>query len=534
MEEVILFGKEHTDIISFEDNTILHTFHNNDLIGGIYYKNHIIVHKKDYIVLYYIVSNQNELRLTEVSKIPCKYICLTKPCIVSTLTSPVYTFVTSNTCIIQIPLDINNLNRLMFGTLMKYYIIDNLGYEIKYITHQDMYIYSIQYDNTSCKYYLVILEPSIKVFGKIELPEFNKEPLLVGKNLYYITTKNDIANFCLLEKNISYINTSSIDGIIHTFTILDTDEYFILSEKYIGLYTHIDNKLVSVKSYDNIKNYTKYIIPDEDTDYSNHMCNLNNCLVKTYYKNQLNADCKSICEIMTETASIIYRSEKLKKLCNNHANARSRVIKISQFRPNQNGVYFASSLKDIIKPSENIFKRPHNYQHMLNDMIHFVDDEDMSIYPLINKDAFNNENIDMIKQFVIQKGVFILPYYEMSGRFHYIIPNYAKGWHHNIESVPDKLCDVIYFVATDVSEYGGSFFLYRHIVSKKIHAVPDIHGTMKQFFLRSDINSPLWHAIFSFKAHRLSVGFSKKRDLQSNNLFPRKDDFSKPTLALDI
>jgi len=378
---------------------------------------------------------------------------------------------------------------------------------IIYIMHQDMFLYCISRGHTYDT--LIILAPDFHVFGSIVLPGKVKHPLLFGKQLLYI--KNEcLYEFCMCTSKETLLYDAKC--AIEFFTKNHKNEFIICMETKIMIGSLEDQCFTLRTSLPSIGCIFMLSLTF-GCDFRQSMCDLNDCHVQTYFKDQLNDDCSSLCDILVEFASIIHlnecvHSEVLKYLT--HQNK----LTIKTFRDLYSCIYMGNCIQSIFDHPHNMFDKHSNYQHILKDMNHIVSTDDFEGKLTLDESPI----MVKLKSFLFDKGVNIHPFYVMSGSFHFIPPNHGKGWHHNIESVPNSVCDVIYFVATDVLTYGGSFFLYRHPNSKAIHAVPDIHGTMKQFFLKQDKSNPLWHAIASHSATRVSLGFSKRVDMQEHDL----------------
>ena len=97
---------------------------------------------------------------------------------------------------------------------------------------------------------------------------------------------------------------------------------------------------------------------------------------------------------------------------------------------------------------------------------------------------------------------------DLSGQVYYYPEGHGMGWHTNRQQLtmfPSHPYRV-YLVRTDGP---GTFFFYRHLETKKIHAVHDIDATLNVF----DLRGPLWHSIGSIKGNRISVGYRKNIEL---------------------
>lgn len=95
----------------------------------------------------------------------------------------------------------------------------------------------------------------------------------------------------------------------------------------------------------------------------------------------------------------------------------------------------------------------------------------------------------------------------ITGKLYIYPPKHHLGWHTNLEDPCNYHMYRAYVVAT--TEDNQTFFLYRHPISKAIHAVPDRDGFVNVFFLGSK-KHPLWHAVINPSHHviRLSLGIS--------------------------
>jgi len=97
--------------------------------------------------------------------------------------------------------------------------------------------------------------------------------------------------------------------------------------------------------------------------------------------------------------------------------------------------------------------------------------------------------------------------YLQSGKIYYYPKDHGMGWHTNrTQFEGDKDFHYRHYM---VKTTGGTFFFYRHKISKKIHAVHDIDSSVNIFSIQPDPDY-LWHAIGSVRGDRMSVGFKKK------------------------
>ena len=250
-------------------------------------------------------------------------------------------------------------------------------------------------------------------------------------------------------------------------------------------------------------------------DYRHPLSPLSESGVRTYYIDQMTLDELSLRDMLVEFSKKVYHSKLARQHLFDFVSNDTARIYPKTFRDLYKGIYIGNDIQAILHPPRFMFARHTNYQHLLQDMGHILNDpNELYDFPE-HLPVERQRTILRLREFFKDRGIYKMPGHQLSGMIHIIFPNHGKGWHHNIESVPQEEVDVVYFVCTDHSWYGGSFFFYRHPRSKKIHAVPDIQGTMKKFYLQSDPAKVLWHAIGSFTALRISLGLSKKRDMQN-------------------
>jgi hypothetical protein len=238
-------------------------------------------------------------------------------------------------------------------------------------------------------------------------------------------------------------------------------------------------------------------------DFQHGFSPLKQSFTNTNFQTDLSWNFRYLNTRLVELAMMIYKNSDVFKLIDN---SMIRILEFPLPFEYSNFIIFGSTIKDIVRPPKCMFLRPSNYQICLKEMGALIDYRSHRSMNSVRKDVF---------EFLKSHGVFNLPDQVLSGSLHCTWPNHGKGWHHNIENVPHETVDVTYFSMTDKNEFGGSFFFYRHPISHALHAVPDIHGTTKQFYLTSNPKCPLWHALCSFTAHRLSFGLSKKSDMET-------------------
>jgi PKHD-type hydroxylase len=95
-----------------------------------------------------------------------------------------------------------------------------------------------------------------------------------------------------------------------------------------------------------------------------------------------------------------------------------------------------------------------------------------------------------------------LPYYLIeSGPFYLYPENSIMDWHTNNTQVTEDNFLLKYRMYT-VNTTGNSYFMYKHPISNKIHAIKDIDGTCLVF----NVGHEFWHAVICTKGSRLSYG----------------------------
>jgi PKHD-type hydroxylase len=95
-----------------------------------------------------------------------------------------------------------------------------------------------------------------------------------------------------------------------------------------------------------------------------------------------------------------------------------------------------------------------------------------------------------------------LPYYLIeSGPFYLYPENSIMDWHTNNTQLKEDNFLLKYRMYT-VNTIGNSYFMYKHPISNKIHAIKDINGTCLVF----NLGPEFWHAVICTKGSRLSYG----------------------------
>jgi len=368
------------------------------------------------------------------------------------------------------------------------------------VLSRDCFYYFIGTHVSTKKRECLVYAPDWRFFGRFEINDMEvRFPILVGKDLYYLSGEN-LRRLDTTTASLSTVQSFDFHPIFFT---MQESKILVSSGDDVYVYAWHDSGTGN-KQYEEVrlKSICNILVPhkafsfiDFGKDFRHELSKLTECHVYTYFKDQMTSDEKWLVDILSEMYSNV-RNEALDSLCT----SIHKVQHICRFLPNQKCIFFGNDVYDIVQPPLMMFKSPYNYQFINYDM-----------YSIIDKKS--SRECDMNDKLINVMGLHIIPSHVFSGKFHLLMPNHAKGWHHNIENVPKGTCRVIYFVCTDVHRFGGSFFYYRHPVSHKIHAVPDVNCTMKLFHLKSDEENPLWHAIGSFDAKRLSMGFSKRSDM---------------------
>jgi len=101
-----------------------------------------------------------------------------------------------------------------------------------------------------------------------------------------------------------------------------------------------------------------------------------------------------------------------------------------------------------------------------------------------------------------------------SGRFYLYPKGHGMGWHTNRDNIVLNDGQLNYRMYT-VHATGESYFLYRHTVSGKVHAVRDVDGTSLIFNLLT-CSEPFWHAVLCKTGTRLSYGIKFGKEVLKN------------------
>jgi len=113
-----------------------------------------------------------------------------------------------------------------------------------------------------------------------------------------------------------------------------------------------------------------------------------------------------------------------------------------------------------------------------------------------------------------------------SGRFYLYPRGYGVGWHTNHDNLVEDEGQFNYRMYT-IHTTDESYFLYRHTVSRKIHAVRDVDGTSFVFNLLIG-SEPFWHAVLCKTGTRLSFGIKFGKEALRNMSLPDIWDVEDP------
>lgn len=380
---------------------------------------------------------------------------------------------------------------------------------------------------------LAIYTPAYQLFGKKDILRKMVNPVILGYKLYFINRATNAiefydlvyericvlfhneeckpVRFCVDKSSTLYFITSNHDiyAIHDVFSYSGGGDIPQTEAHYLMTFDALD-----ARDGDGCAPLIHQIMLSVfGMDHSHSCSDLTTSHVKTLFPDQMTPDESSLRNIIMNFSEVLYEDEEL--------SSKAAALQ-SRFYPTIDGVsrgrvhnciMIGDDVHDIFNIPTNMFDSHKHIQHITKSMFPFYQDD---------ADAHSDNKVDRMIRAIRDEGVHIMPKHVFSGKFHLIYPEHAKGWHHNIESVPQTDVRVIYFVCTDKSHFGGSFFLYRHPISRLIHAVPDIHGTMKEFYLQSHPDKVLWHSIGSFTARRVSMGLSQKQHMQSfNELYKR-------------
>lgn len=379
-------------------------------------------------------------------------------------------------------------------SIKKEIIIDISG-NIEWLIQQDGFYYILSSNNNES--YINILTPDFRNIGQVKLPNIIHKFLMIGFHCVY-TLNNKLIYFDLIHKEIyKTLEYYTDENYISTSFIIYLNNLYIFSSKKGILIVNYPNYEELV--FDNTINT---IIDTDKDSFNDALSSLTKSYVKTDLYNNIKPELSIFSRIILEIYSILHTFEQ--KELNDY------ITKLNLYSPFPfitkeiyKTMIIASKPKDFFYPKSQIFNNHNCCQLYLNAMstitnLPFVK-EILAKYNIIDTSSIDNE-------------------YFIPGLFHTCWPKNGMGWHHNIDNVDFKKSTAYYFVCVDKDDYGGSFFLYKHPISGHIHAIPDIHGSMKTFIIVSDIENPFWHSIISLTNKRLSLGISPMSD---NNLSKR-------------
>jgi len=372
-------------------------------------------------------------------------------------------------------------------------------YNKQYLFYKDMFFYLIgtKYEVTTC----LVFSPDWNHFGSFDMGEDHVlNPFLVGKDIWYASNTRLVRlDTTTKAKTILYTCSDKISA----FTLTSENKIFIMTSNKViaACLTNSETGNARLEVVEFIKEHLvskhicEYVLLGFGLDFRHELSCLTDCHVHTFFNDQLNANERWYMSVLSQLSKYVFNFdvEYLRKLL-------PRVFGIESLHQNQECLYMGNDIADISNIPRCMFKKCTNFQLLDHDMYSLASLHDCQF-------------ARFVREFSMTAGMQVMPTHAFSGKYHITLPRHGKGWHHNIENVPNDECEVTYFVCTNVNEFGGSFFYYRHPSSHKIHAIPDINYTMKKFFLTSNPLNPLWHAIGSFTAIRLSIGFSKLSDM---------------------
>ena len=133
--------------------------------------------------------------------------------------------------------------------------------------------------------------------------------------------------------------------------------------------------------------------------------------------------------------------------------------------------------------------------------------------PEINGEDLQNNIQPSIVLTGLSKKISLPPYLVESGPFYLYPRGHVLNWHSNEKNMKDDQYLLNYRMYT-VSTTGNSYFLYKHPISNKIHAIKDIDGTSLVFNLKPG-GKKFWHAVVTMTGSRLSYGVKFCKDALS-------------------
>lgn len=410
------------------------------------------------------------------------------------------------------------------------------GWTLAHMLQQDAFLYIVFCNFEIQRSTIAVYAPDFRAFGVLPVEHLMHHPVIKGFKILYTHSHSLYVYNMLTQKSSCLYTSPSPSDCIHAFYAHREEDIYVLSKSHI--IRLCKDSIVTLDEYESCgyvyREVERYPFPlDHDlqndleldldlgdvrhitdacygNDYHHTCTDLRQSHVKTFFEDQMNEDERSLRRILLRVSETIYKHPTLKKDLATYVEHSDATVQDIARGSIYNCIFVGQDMMDILEPDARMFSSHRNYQHILKDMSHVYRDSD--------EGEHSNATCYQLQSMAKQMGVSILPQHVFSGKIHLMFPMHAKGWHHNIESVPKDSVYVVYFVCTDRAEFGGSFFFYRHPVSHQIHAVPDVHGTYKEFYLQSDPNNVLWHALGSFTAIRISLGLSYKQHMQSDEL----------------
>jgi hypothetical protein len=314
---------------------------------------------------------------------------------------------------------------------------------------------------------------------------FCHDIVFYGHTLYFNAPPNKVCCFDIVNKTVINKKTLSIEAFHPRGLSIYKD-----GSVMIGLRKPGNVSIFNINNNNDIQ-YIK--APCEPcfiahVDYDNDFSNIDGYLVKSYVR-QIHArelpldlsTLNNISSIVFQNNWTIYKDLRLEQ-------ETKTILSITKY-----------NLQEVLQPHIELFSDIMNSQNTVRKKIHIsqlvVDDEVKDDHTTI---------LNLLSDFEKQVQRRAL---RVSGNLYLYPPQSALGWHTNLEEPYNYNTVRCYIVNT--TKNNETFFLYRHPISKLIHAVPDRNGFANMFCL-GDISSPLWHAVYnnSVDTQRLSLGIA--------------------------
>lgn len=331
---------------------------------------------------------------------------------------------------------------------------------------------------------IAVFHLDFRPYAEIELPTTSipHDLVFIGSDAVYVNSDHQVVHFNIFTQTIT-----------KTFEFNNSGE-----EKWQrGLSFDGQNYLVGCGRTVQILN-SKGVVTNVH-QFSSYPC----CITQVNYQNEYNnclSDCrKSYVETLYTCPSELAIYERCFQDMYNMFNegkltlTKTDDIYFKHAFEYYNSIHFASNLQQITNPYEGIF-RGHRCMQVL-----------LKPHMKVNKlqTSVLKKHGNLLHNTVANHCV--------TGCFFVYNPGHGMGWHHNIDTAHFRNTDRWYMVRSNDDSFGASFFLYRHPITHLIHYVPDVNNTIKHFRLSFDTNSPLWHAVVSFRAVRVSFGVSMSK-----------------------